>query len=243
MDRELTREHAASRPPGHPIVPLLLLIAATTGLVDAVSVLGLGFVFCANMTGNIVFLGFAVAGTPGFDIAPHITALAGFAVGAIISGRVGKHHATRSRRRWLLTAACFEGGLLWLAALLVIGYRSMHQPVGALLFITIGFVAVAMGFRNGTIRQLKVNDLTTTVLTMTLTGLFVDSHFAGGTNPNWQRRALSVAAIFGGASLGALMVRETGLSGPLFLAGLLVTVGTILAALHPAWAYERSAAG
>ena len=40
------------------LVPFLLLLSATTGLVDAVSVLGLGYVFTANMTGNIVFLGF-----------------------------------------------------------------------------------------------------------------------------------------------------------------------------------------
>lgn len=232
MDRELIGQRATRRPPRDPIVPLLLLIAMTTGLVDAVSVLGLGFVFCANMTGNIVFLGFAIARTPGFEVAPHMTALAGFIVGAIISGRVGKYHVTRARHRWLLFAACFESGLLWLAALLVIGYDDMHQPVEMRLLITVGFVAVAMGFRNATVRQLKVTDLTATVLTTTLTGLFADSHFAGGANPNWQRRALSVAAIFSGALVGALMVKATGLSSPLVMAGLLPALGTVLAALH-----------
>jgi uncharacterized membrane protein YoaK (UPF0700 family) len=44
---------------------LLRLLSLTTGLVDAVSVLGLGKVFTANMTGNVIFLGFALAGTPG----------------------------------------------------------------------------------------------------------------------------------------------------------------------------------
>jgi uncharacterized membrane protein YoaK (UPF0700 family) len=242
MDREPICQRATNRPPGDPIVLLLLLIATTTGLVDAVSVLGLGLVFCANMTGNIVFLGFAVAGIPGFNVAPHIVALVGFIVGAIVSGRIGKHYVTRSRPRWLLAAACFEGGLLWLAAVLVIGYRDTHQPEETRLLITVGFVAVAMGFRNATIRQLKVNDLTTTVLTMTLTGLFADSHFAGGANPNWQRPTLSVAAIFGGALVGALMVKATGLSSPLVIAGLLVTLGTVLAALHPVWAGESTAA-
>ena len=47
-----------------PLPGLLLLLSATTGLVDAVSVLGLGKVFTANMTGNVVFLGFAAAQTP-----------------------------------------------------------------------------------------------------------------------------------------------------------------------------------
>jgi len=48
------------------LVPLLLLMTAVTGTVDAVSILRLGHVFVANMTGNVVFLGFALAGSPGF---------------------------------------------------------------------------------------------------------------------------------------------------------------------------------
>src|SRR5271156_1508946 len=136
MDREPVRRRANSYPLRDPIVPLLLLIATTTGLVDAVSVLGLGLVFCANMTGNIVFLGFSLAEIPGFNVAPHVTALAGFIVGATVSGRIGKYYVTRSRRNWLFVATCFEGGLLWPAALLVVGYRDTHHPAGLRLLIT-----------------------------------------------------------------------------------------------------------
>jgi Protein of unknown function (DUF1275) len=71
MNREPVRQRAISYPLRDPIVPLLLLIATTTGLVDAVSVLGLGLVFCANMTGNIVFLGFALAEIPQRRAARH----------------------------------------------------------------------------------------------------------------------------------------------------------------------------
>jgi uncharacterized membrane protein YoaK (UPF0700 family) len=138
------------------------------------------------MTGNIAFLCFARAEIPGFNVAPHVTALAGFIVGSTVSGRIGKYYISRSSRNWLFVATCFEGRLLWPAALLVVGYRDTHHPAGLRLLITIGFVAIAMGFRNATIRQLKVNDLTTTVLTMTLTGLFPDSRFAGGASPNLQ---------------------------------------------------------
>jgi hypothetical protein len=55
-----------AKPVASPLPWLLLLLSVTTGLVDAISVLGLGKVFTANMTGNIVFLGFAASGTPGF---------------------------------------------------------------------------------------------------------------------------------------------------------------------------------
>jgi hypothetical protein len=48
-----------------PLPALLLLLTATTGVVDAVSILSLGRVFVANMTGNVVFVGFALVGAPG----------------------------------------------------------------------------------------------------------------------------------------------------------------------------------
>ena len=47
--------------------PLLVALTAVTGLVDAFSYLVLGHVFVANMTGNVVFLAFALAGTGGFS--------------------------------------------------------------------------------------------------------------------------------------------------------------------------------
>ena len=57
-------------------LPLLLHIATTvTGLIDAISYLALGHVFTANMTGNVVFLAFAVAGVPGLSLMRSLTAL------------------------------------------------------------------------------------------------------------------------------------------------------------------------
>lgn len=222
----------AARPT--PLPALLLVLSATTGLVDAVSVLGLGKVFTANMTGNIVFLGFAVAGTPGFVVAPFLVALVTFMAGALVAGRLGKWMDGRPLHRWLLTAAIVETALLWSAA--AIAYRfdiPMQEPRWALYAIIAG-TAIAMGFRNATIRLLKVPDLTTTVLTLTITGIAADSGLAGGANPNWGRRLGSILAILGGAALGALLVVRTGaLVVPLVLAGFLVLVGTILCAFHP----------
>jgi hypothetical protein len=51
-----------------------------------------------------------------------------------------------------------------------------------------------------------VPDLTTTVLTLTLTGLAADSSLAGGSNPGWARRAGSVGAMFAGAAGGAWLL-------------------------------------
>lgn len=216
-----------------PLPLLLLLLSVTTGLVDAISVLGLGKVFTANMTGNVVFLGFAAVGTPGFRIAPYCVALAAFLIGALVAGRIGKAHAGRPLRRWLMAAASIEAVLLWIAAVVAIGYHVTVQPAGPQMFGIIALTALAMGFRNATIRQLKVPDLTTTVLTLTLTGLAADSRAAGGANPNWGRRVASVVAIFVGAGVGALLVTHGGLVPPLALAGALILVGTIVCAFHP----------
>jgi uncharacterized membrane protein YoaK (UPF0700 family) len=220
--------------PFDPRVPLLLLLSLTTGLVDAASVLGLGKVFTANMTGNVVFLGFAAAGVPGFKAIPFVVAIATFMIGALIAGRIGHSHIGGSERRWLLTSAIFETALLWVAAGVALGFNVEDQAPEARLFGIIALTGIAMGFRNGTIRQLKVPDLTTTVLTLTLTGLSADSTVAGGGNPNWQRRIGAVVAIFAGAAVGAYLMLEVGLAAPLALAGGLVLFGTLACAMHPA---------
>ena len=92
-----TADRPASKPSGlaaayfadakhGPLPALLLLLTIVTGLVDAASILALGRVFVANMTGNVVFVGFALAGAPGFSLAGSIFALIGFLVGALGGG-------------------------------------------------------------------------------------------------------------------------------------------------------------
>ena len=232
---------SAAPPPFDPRVPLMLTLSVATGLVDAISVLGLGKVFTANMTGNVVFLGFAAAGTPNFHALSYVVAITAFLLGALIAGRTGKAHATKPLRRWLLLAAVVEAGLLWIAATIAIGFDVATQSPDARLYAIIAVTAVTMGFRNATIRQLKIPDLTTTVLTLTLTGLAADSSLAGGGNQNMGRRIAAVLAIFIGALIGALLVSHWGLPVALALAGALVLAGTIACAIHPSAAKPAGA--
>ena len=218
--------------PYDPRVPLMLTLSVATGLVDAISVLGLGKVFTANMTGNIVFLGFAAAGTPDFHAVSYLVAIAAFLLGALVAGRTGKAQAAQPLRRWLLIAALVEAGLLWTAAIVAIDFDIATQTPGTRLYAIIALTAVTMGFRNSTIRQLKIPDLTTTVLTLTLTGLAADSRLAGGANPNMGRRIAAVVAIFVGAFIGAVLVSRWGLPLALLLAGALVLAGTAACAVH-----------
>ena len=73
----------------------------------------------------------------------------------------------------------------------------------------IALLAFAMGVRNATVRRIGVPDLTTTVLTMTLTALASDSHLAGGPGKGELRRISAVLAMFCGALAGALLLKTS----------------------------------
>ncbi len=211
---------------------LLVVLTITTGLIDAVSVLGLGRVFTANMTGNIVFLGFALAGVPGFSPSRSLTALATFLAGAIVGGRLGQR-LEASPRRWLFVVALVESSLLFAAALLARGYDGGTLVPVIQLYTLIALTALAMGVRNATVRRLAVPDLTTTVLTLTLAGLGADSSLAGGSNPRWRRRVASVAAMLGGAIVGGFLVLRGGLGLPLVLTGAITLIATAIYVASP----------
>src|SRR5437588_554094 len=70
----------------HPLTRALLVLTFTTGLIDAVSYLGLGHVFTANMTGNVVLLGFGIAGSGGLPVLAPIISLVAFLAGAVVGG-------------------------------------------------------------------------------------------------------------------------------------------------------------
>jgi uncharacterized membrane protein YoaK (UPF0700 family) len=196
---------AAISSPVHPSI--LLLLTVTTGIVDAVSVLGFGHIFTANMTGNVVFLGFALAGMPGFSIERSAVALLAFLGGALLGGLAANRMTSHPAHRWAGRAFGLESLLLFCAGLTMLLLPNPKQSDSTALLIAISLTAIAMGFRNATVRKLAVADLTTTVLTLTLTGIAADSHLAGGANPRWQRRIGSVLAMFSGALVGVVLLK------------------------------------
>ena len=190
-------------------LPLLLHVAtAITGLIDAISYLALGHVFTANMTGNVVFLAFAVAGAPGLSITRSLTALVAFLIGALIGGRVATRLSGVLPPSWITTALSLESALLLVATLAAINFRDSSGSSFQLYSIIV-LTACAMGIRNATVRKMAIPDLTTTVLTLTITGLAADSRFAGGTSPRWRRRLLAVLVMFFGAVIGTLLLRRS----------------------------------
>lgn len=187
---------------------VLLTLTAVTGIVDAVSFLSLRHVFTANMTGNIVFLGFAFAGAPGLSALHSAISLIAFVAGALIGGRMISRKDVDSLR-WVTRAFLVEAFFLLAAAVVSIGLTLRYQGDGIQLEVVIALTAIAMGVRNAAVRKLGIPDLTTTVITLTITGLVADSALAGGSNPRWRRRRAVVLALLGGAIAGAFLLQQS----------------------------------
>ena len=206
--------------------PLLVALTVVTGLVDAFSYLQLGHVFVANQTGNVVFLAFALAGAGGFSVLASVAAITSFAAGALAAGRLGRVLA--GRRELLLGVTAAVQAVLLAAAVIMAALTAVPVPAG-LRYALIVILAAAMGAQNATARKLAVADLTTTVLTLTITGIAADSALAGAAGARAARRLISVAAMPLGALAGALLVLHVHIVYPLVIA-LLILVAVALTA-------------
>jgi uncharacterized membrane protein YoaK (UPF0700 family) len=190
----------------HPLARALIALTFTTGLVDAVSYLGLGHVFTANMTGNVVLLGFGLAGGTGLPVLAPIVSLVSFLAGAFVGGRIQARFGA-VRPYHLIVPLAFEAFLV--AGALVYAVGVSPHPGTVASGIVIALLAGAMGVRNAAVRSLAVPDLTTTVLTLTLTGLASDLGKAGALR-SAPRRGTAVISMLAGALVGALLLK-TGL--------------------------------
>lgn len=228
------QNHVSARESGEwHLLAVLVTLAVISGLVDAVCYLGLGRVFTANMTGNVVIVGFAAAGAAGFSVPASLTSLALFLVGALAGGIVCRHVSRRSRL--LSVGVTIEAVFVAAAAALALTAPTVASGWGR--YTTIAILAFAMGTRNSVIRRLAIPDMTTTVLTMTLTGLAADSSLAGGSNPRYGRRVTSVLAMLAGALLGANLFLHHGPGLPLLIAACAAGACAIGADLGRAGAY------
>jgi uncharacterized membrane protein YoaK (UPF0700 family) len=229
---EASPERPDAAPRVQPLLLALSLLTLVTGLVDAACYLGLGRVFTANMTGNVVLLAFGAAGAQGLPVLAPTVSLVVFLVGATGGGRLASHLVGPASaqlpaplwRRWVMIALLAE--LLLVA---VAGVAALGLPVdagGARRYVVIGLLAAGLGVQNATVRRLAVPDVTTTVLTLTLTGLAADSGLAGGHSPRAGRRLAAVGLMATGALVGALLLRVD-IALPVLAAALLIALGAV----------------
>lgn len=182
---------------------LMLALTFSTGIADAVGYLGLDRVFTGNMTGNVVILGMALAGGDDLPVAGPLLALATFMAGAALGGVVLRPVEVGWSRR---TSALFGVVGLVMVVLTVLLVLFDDLPHALQLTVT-GLLALAMGLQAATARHLAVKDVTTVVVTSTITGLAADSRLAGGHGKHAGRRIAAIGLICAGAAVGALLLQ------------------------------------
>jgi uncharacterized membrane protein YoaK (UPF0700 family) len=202
------------------LIVVLLVMTAATGIVDAVSYLGLGHVFTANMTGNIALMGFRLGGASGISLSRSALALFSFMLGAVAGGRMGRRLSPRQSR---VSGLLVEAALLFVAAAISFKAGGPNDTNAAMLDGVVASTAIAMGLRTAVVRKLGVADLTTTVLTLTIAGLAADSTLAGDSNPRWRRRCAAIVSMLAGAAAGAALLRFS-LTVPLLVCGAIAMV-------------------
>lgn len=193
-----------SIPGGSVHLVLMQVLTFTTGVNDAIGYLGLDQVFTGNMTGNVVILGMALTGADGFPVVGPALALVGFLVGAAIGGRALKNAAvpwTVATTALLIAVAAVMFGC---AALL---WASGHDVARTTMVTVTTAAALAMGIQAATARHIAVKDVTTVVVTSTMTGVAADSWFGNGRGGGFARRASAIFLIGLGAAVGALLLR------------------------------------
>jgi uncharacterized membrane protein YoaK (UPF0700 family) len=200
----------------HGPLPILLVgLTVVTGLVDAFSYLSLAHVFVANMTGNVVFLGFGLAGAGNIAVDASLVAILAFALGAAVGGRAAMRRAPH--RGHLLAAAAAAQAALVVVAAVVADTAGVRGSATRLTLV--GLLALAMGGQNAIARRLAVPNLTTTVLTLTVTGLVADA-------TSWSVRLwrlVAIVAMLSGALVGGALLRWVSTPAPLWLAAVLLS--------------------
>ena len=217
-----------------PLAPMMVALTFVTGVVDAASYLKLGHVFVANMTGNVVFLGFALAGASGLSAASSLIALAAFLLGARLGGwLVGR--SPDHRGRMLRAASSAQALLVVLACLVALSATEpLQQDVRYALTL---LLAMAMGAQNASAQSVAVPELTTTVLTKTLTGIATEPGPLNAPGSRLGRRIVAIAAMLLGALAGGLLALEVSVA-----AGLAVAAAVVLAVALSAHVASRSPA-
>lgn len=192
---------AARRNPAATHLGLMLALTFSTGIIDAVGYLGLDRVFTGNMTGNVVILGMALTGADDLPVLGPVLALAGFMVGAAIAGRLLRDLAAGWSTSTTVVFAVVGLTLVGSAVTLI---AVVDPPEPVLLAVTT-VLGLAMGAQAGAARHIAVKDVTTVVVTSTITGLAADSVFGARTTAHpWRRRLAAIALIGAGATVGAL---------------------------------------
>lgn len=191
VDREARRD-----------LSLMLVLTFATGVVDAGGFLGFDTVFLGNMTGNVLILGMGAAGADGLPVFSLALALVAFIVGAGIASlflRSGRRGWSPRMTAVLAVSASLVAG----TAVLVCAEPKAHVSA----MFAVGMTAGAMGLQAAAARNIGVADVTTVVVTSTITAWAIDMFARPGRATILNRRLAAIVAILLGALVGALLIK------------------------------------
>jgi uncharacterized membrane protein YoaK (UPF0700 family) len=182
---------------------ILVGLTFVSGAVDAFSYLGLGRVFTANMTGNLVLLGIAAGQGQLLSALRAASAFGGFAGGVLLGATLARGGPPVGRWHPRVTV-CIAIELLLLAALaawwILVGGRLPRGVTEALIALS----SVAMGVQTAAVRRLAVPGVTTTYVTGTLTGVLAQLAEAATSRRGWGLPVVVLASLVAGAAAGAV---------------------------------------
>jgi uncharacterized membrane protein YoaK (UPF0700 family) len=181
----------------------LLLLTFVTGIVDAVSFVGLGQVFAAMQTGNVIFLGLGIGGAAGAPVGLPLVALLAFLLGGLGGLMLSPSGAVPALRPALWVEVFLLGG----AALLALLTDPAPRDAGAYLLVAL--LSVTMGLRNTVARQIGGQNFATTVLNLTLTAMTAVAPGSPASADDLGQRGAAFLAIAAGAAAGALLLQAS----------------------------------
>lgn len=221
---------AASRPTGHPTPGrrhlLLVVLAGTSGALDAFGFLALGGVFASVMTGNLVLLGLG-AGTRAGSLAAHAAvAIVAYATGVVVGTRSARGLPPNDGTGWSRRLQVLVATEFVLVAMVALAWQLVpHRTSTGAQLALVAVVAGAMGLQSATVRIATGNGLSTTYLTGTLTSVAMAT--VDGRRLRDERHGLSLlgAALLGAGVVGAVV---SGLKAAAPLVPLVLLVAALL---------------
>src|SRR5277367_925563 len=186
---------------------LLTLTTFQTGILDSATFIGFGL-FVANMTGNVILLGVAIADLYHRDVTPNIIALIAFSVGGFLTGldeRVTRQPASGYSRYFFASMTMIHCALYFIAASLIFTDTIPQNTTSPLRLIIFALLALGQGSQVVVSKRAGLPEFTTAVITSTIADLSANANLSqvrGKGMRGQLRRAASVIALFVGSIAG-----------------------------------------
>jgi uncharacterized membrane protein YoaK (UPF0700 family) len=215
---------------------LLVALTVSTGAADAISWLGLGKVFSAFMTGNLVFLGLRAGGAAGPSVPRVLASVAAFALGALVAARIVRRTQDDGEVWPVPVTRALAAVLPAQAAFLVVWAAVGGHPSNGTADLLIALSALSMGMQTTAIFSLGVRAVFTTAATATLAVFMGD--LSGLKQADGERRRLAavVVGLVAGAVIGAVLLVHAAAWAPVVP---LAVTGLVVAAAARAFPSRR----